>query len=474
MEAFCHKLGQNLRLTEKDGRRVVIPDGLWTADSETHQLFLVGRFLSKKQPKFEALATSIKSMLDPVKGLEIRRLEEGRFLIRFNYIIDRNRALEGCPWSFEKNTLILSSVGVNENSMHVDLNWCEFCVHIHDLPLSKMNFGIASFIGNSLGKFRDLEMEDSGRAWGSSMRIYVALNVTQPLIRALRVCTTMGDEVVVSFTYERLRNFCYLCGHLGHIDTYRDLHFEEGFQDPRQDMPYGVWLRAPPRSWGTCKSGSLPVPSTTNHSNQSKPVRGSGVFDFGNAPDPRRATESRGKAVVHEVHRSDHSKQQGSSGDEVHSAANAQMLRTDYLAPCDEQLYTWGSYVPNTVLPAESVLPIPNALNEDFHPEDMTVGQQEIDPSSMPQEAEILMELEETLIPVLVQFAVGTRGLIANRGRGRRRGARRGKVVQKWSRDTLVVVDGQGMLRESKRHQLMDEESDVLSVEAAPQPRHSP
>ncbi|KAK4424731.1 hypothetical protein Salat_1666700 [Sesamum alatum] len=87
MEAFCQKLGKNLRLFELEGSRLLL----------------------SKQPKFEALVSSAKSMLNPVKGLDMRSLTEGRFLIRFNHIIDWSRALEGCPWSFKKNMLILNS-----------------------------------------------------------------------------------------------------------------------------------------------------------------------------------------------------------------------------------------------------------------------------------------------------------------------------------------------------------------------------
>ncbi|KAK4391486.1 hypothetical protein Sango_1926400 [Sesamum angolense] len=111
MEMFCHKLGQTLRLMEEEGIGVVIPDALWSVDSEGHQLFLVSRLLTNKQPKFTALVSLIRSMLNPIKGLKMRRLPEGRFLIRFNHIIDRNRALDGCPWSFRKNTLIMGSIG---------------------------------------------------------------------------------------------------------------------------------------------------------------------------------------------------------------------------------------------------------------------------------------------------------------------------------------------------------------------------
>ncbi|KAL0360874.1 UNVERIFIED_CONTAM: hypothetical protein Sradi_3771900 [Sesamum radiatum] len=212
-------------------------------------------------------------MLNPVKGLELRRLEERRFLIRFNHIIDHSHALEGCLWSFEKNTLILSGIEKNENPMNVDLDWCEFLVHIHDLLLSKMNFGIASLIGNTLSKFRDMEMEDSGRAWGSLLRMRVALNVTLPLFKALCVCTEIGEGSVVSFMYERLQNFCYLCGQVRHIYSHCELRFEEGFQDPGEEFPYRAWLRAAPNNWD--------------------PARGPGIFGFGG--DHGSATSSAGK-----------------------------------------------------------------------------------------------------------------------------------------------------------------------------------
>ncbi|KAL0463000.1 UNVERIFIED_CONTAM: hypothetical protein Slati_0187600 [Sesamum latifolium] len=139
-------------------------------------------------------------MISPVKGMDIKQIPPDHFLFRFNHVLDRNRALEGCPWSFEKNVLVLSGINENENSMHIDLNWCEFHVHVHDLPLSKMNLGIATFIGNKIGKFKDLEMEPSGSTWGATLRIRTAINIMLPLPRALKLKTTMGEEQLVTFT----------------------------------------------------------------------------------------------------------------------------------------------------------------------------------------------------------------------------------------------------------------------------------
>ncbi|KAK4381569.1 hypothetical protein Sango_2954600 [Sesamum angolense] len=187
IEAFCHKKGQSLRSTEKKGAGVVIQDRLWATDSDDHQLFLMGRLLSSEQPRFEAI--------------------------------------DGCPWIFEKITLILSSIGINENLTYVDLDWCEFFVHGHDLPLSKMNHGVASFIGNSLGKFRDMEMDG-----------------------------------------------------YGHIHNYCELKFEEGFTDPGEPILYRAWLRALPINWSSHITGKSSDPPTDRWRQSDTPQEPEGFF----------------------------------------------------------------------------------------------------------------------------------------------------------------------------------------------------
>ncbi|KAL0337678.1 UNVERIFIED_CONTAM: hypothetical protein Scaly_2042900 [Sesamum calycinum] len=68
----------------------------------------------------------------------------------------------------------------------------------------------------------------------------------------MRIRTSIEEEQLVTFTYERLPNFCYLCGHLGHIVKYCKTRFRGGFQDPGDNTPYGLWLGAqfPTRSRG--------------------------------------------------------------------------------------------------------------------------------------------------------------------------------------------------------------------------------
>ncbi|KAK4422850.1 hypothetical protein Salat_1867600 [Sesamum alatum] len=94
--------------------------------------------------------------------------------------------------------------------------------------------------------------------WFETIRIRVNINVMLPLKQALRLQLKNGEECVIRFSYERLPNFCYLCGKLGHISRLCDLRFQDGFVDPGDSAPYGAWLRTS----GPYKNISSPVRPT--------------------------------------------------------------------------------------------------------------------------------------------------------------------------------------------------------------------
>ncbi|KAL0394833.1 UNVERIFIED_CONTAM: hypothetical protein Slati_4449500 [Sesamum latifolium] len=102
----CFRSSIRLRDDEEEG--MVVPDGLWNSDTESFHLCLVGRLLPSCSYNFDRL--------------EIKQLQDGWLLFKFNHKIDRDRALKGYPWSFVKHVLILNDIQVDEKPMHVDLN----------------------------------------------------------------------------------------------------------------------------------------------------------------------------------------------------------------------------------------------------------------------------------------------------------------------------------------------------------------
>ncbi|KAL0315597.1 UNVERIFIED_CONTAM: hypothetical protein Sradi_5437900 [Sesamum radiatum] len=248
MEEDIARLGQALILTEEEELGVVMPAGIWHSDSDSGGFHTVGRVLSHKSYHMEALKTLFQSALNPAKGMTISFIENDRFLLKFFHSVDRDRVLASGPWAFEKNLIVLAKVAENDNPAAVDLNWCDFHVRIHRLPIGRMTSDIARFIGEKIGRPYVLDQTKGPESCGSYLRFRIAIDVTKPLPRALKIRTVLGDEQLVTFTYERLPNFCYICGRLGHISQWCESRFQPNFVDLGDSSPYGPWLRAHTRA----------------------------------------------------------------------------------------------------------------------------------------------------------------------------------------------------------------------------------
>ncbi|KAL0325207.1 UNVERIFIED_CONTAM: hypothetical protein Sradi_5090000 [Sesamum radiatum] len=171
-------------------------------NTENDAFLLVGRLLTPRTFRYDVMSSTLSTLLRPARGMDVRLVGDNRFLLRFNHMVDRDRALMGCPWTFDRNLVILQSVSEDENPLEVDLNWCQFYVHVHDLPLRLMTREAAEDIGYRL-----------------------------------------GQELTAALAYERLPNFCYICAIMGHI--MRDCPLEVGGKGTEggEDLRYGAWLR---------------------------------------------------------------------------------------------------------------------------------------------------------------------------------------------------------------------------------------
>ncbi|KAL0303779.1 UNVERIFIED_CONTAM: hypothetical protein Sradi_6246000 [Sesamum radiatum] len=148
MEAKIDRLRSKLKLTEEEGQALVHPGGYETQTRNCTTCAWLAELTPIVFLKFEAFRTLLGGMLNPIKGMAIKQLDAGRFLLRFNHTLDWGRELEGCPWSFENNHIILNRV--------------------------------STLIGNRIGKFRDIEMDEAGCSWGATLRICIGVVVNTP------------------------------------------------------------------------------------------------------------------------------------------------------------------------------------------------------------------------------------------------------------------------------------------------------
>lgn len=71
-------------------------------------------------------------------------------------------------------------------------------------------------VGAALGRLEEVDVDLGEVECGEYIRIIVALDMTKPLLCRKKLNIGLLEPVWLSFSYERLHDFCFCCGLLGH------------------------------------------------------------------------------------------------------------------------------------------------------------------------------------------------------------------------------------------------------------------
>ncbi|KAK3228271.1 hypothetical protein Dsin_008133 [Dipteronia sinensis] len=107
-----------------------------------------------------------------------------------------------------------------------------------------MNRRTARWLAEQIGGVIEIP-SDSRECWGKFLRVKVQLGIIKPLKRWLRLKLDKSENiVVVALKYERLPNFCYVCGRICHIT--KECTDEEAKKLALEGLTtkYGSWLKA--------------------------------------------------------------------------------------------------------------------------------------------------------------------------------------------------------------------------------------
>jgi hypothetical protein len=113
--------------------------------------------------------------------------------------------------------------------------------YIYDL-IGFMTESMGILLGSQVGGFVKYDADNNFGSWMRFMRLRVALKVGEPLVTSWEFEREGADAVTVLFRYEKLGHFCYVCGRLGHNDSYCPDLYEEGYVD--EGKRWGPTLRA--------------------------------------------------------------------------------------------------------------------------------------------------------------------------------------------------------------------------------------
>ncbi|KAL8556741.1 hypothetical protein ACS0TY_004271 [Phlomoides rotata] len=170
----------------------------------------------------------------------------------------------------EEDDLILEHPVADESHRAAD-----FCL-VFDIPHGFILENFGRQIGNFLRSFVEYDKSNSIGAWRNYMRIRVSIDVSLPLKHFKSIRGGEGGSFQITFKYERLSTFCFVCGRIGHAESFCELRYAmDGGEVARG---WDISLRSPARRFGVGASSRwLKDGQTQEHGNV-----GSGSVDTPN------------------------------------------------------------------------------------------------------------------------------------------------------------------------------------------------
>ncbi|KAL4297740.1 hypothetical protein GQ457_12G013570 [Hibiscus cannabinus] len=190
---------ENLQFTEEEATTVVAETSMEQEDSSS---WLVGSVITQKPVNGDSVIRVFRSIWKAKNIQEIFELRANFFLVKPSY---RD--------AFFSIKLYNPVWRIDEYDFRLMTIW----IRIYRLPLRAMNRDMGLRLGGCVGKVLGVDHRVEGGNIGDFLRILVQVVSRKPLRR----CVLLGDSTCKDASpkplrYERLPEFCYLCGVVGH------------------------------------------------------------------------------------------------------------------------------------------------------------------------------------------------------------------------------------------------------------------
>ncbi|KAK8972945.1 hypothetical protein V6N11_025441 [Hibiscus sabdariffa] len=172
---------------------------------------------------------------------EITELSQNFFLIKPTSAEAQTMILNRPPWVLDDD--LFSIVAYNPAWRVADFEFTRMViwVRVFQLPLHAMNSTMGLRLGGCIGRAVAIDHRVEGGNLGEFLRIRVEIDITKPLRRFVLLGNGQGKKPTpCPLRYERLPNFCFFCGLVGHLLL--SCPTKPTVLDERK-LQYGEWMR---------------------------------------------------------------------------------------------------------------------------------------------------------------------------------------------------------------------------------------
>lgn len=202
------------------------------------KLCLMGRFITEGVVDFPSMKQTLAALWRPGRGVHIRKIDVNLYLFQFYHELDIKKVVDRSPWSFNRKALIITRMKEGDVPRGVRLNSLDLWVQIHDLRVGFMTQKIVKEVGNYIGCFVESCPRNFKEGCKEYLRVRVTIDLSKPLKRRMKIRKAGDGWEWITFKYENVPTFCFICGMLGHSEKFCSVLFEK----PENEIvkPYGV------------------------------------------------------------------------------------------------------------------------------------------------------------------------------------------------------------------------------------------
>lgn len=235
------RLVNKLKLSpETDAAEVDVTDTLSLAKSGKLQHYLVGKIFSIRVVNREALRTNLPRILQLRRDVEIEIVGDNIFVVTFKSTDDKLHVLKDGPWHYFDSLMVFKETTGWQNPSYLAFEEFTIWIQLHNLPIACMNQKAVAKIAEQVGVVEEIDIGEGGSCIGQFARVRITRPISKPLQRCVRISQQQAEEQwIVLILYEKLPEFCFQCGRVGHVMR----HCQEDQTDGKSQA-YGPWLRA--------------------------------------------------------------------------------------------------------------------------------------------------------------------------------------------------------------------------------------
>ena len=106
---------------------------------------------------------------------------------------DKTKALQGGPWVFDKQLILLSDIQENMAPLEINFSHVSFWVRGYDIPFANVSKETTMALANNFGGMEEYP-EDDDLGWSRCVAFRAEVNIKDPLLRG--AITNFGEVEV--------------------------------------------------------------------------------------------------------------------------------------------------------------------------------------------------------------------------------------------------------------------------------------